>query len=176
MPTGRQFRRPSLGRSRRLTEWGPGPLASGIAVTSGSQLLWTAGSTVVDKVTIVRIRGLVEIQLHTAAAVGDGFFGAVGFAIVSNEAFAAGAGSVPSPFTSPEFGWLWHSYFSVRAISATIADGVNAVAAVQRIEIDNKSMRKQSTSETLVGVIDQEELGTATAELNANCRILDKLS
>ncbi len=125
---------------------------------------------------MVRIRGLVEITLTTADAIGAGFHGALGIAIISNEAFAAGVTAVPSPTDDLDFPWFWHSFFSVRTVTATIADGANAQGLVTRIEIDNKSMRKQTSGETMVGVIDQIESTNAVFEMHATTRVLDKLA
>ncbi len=172
MPRGRPFR--SQGRRQRLTQWGPGRSAAEVLITSGTQVLWTLGSTVTEKATIVRIRGLAALTMTTSDAAGAGFFGAMGLAMVSDEALAAGAGSIPSPLTALDFPWVWHSFFDIRGNTATIADGVNAPLKVL-ITIDNKGMRKQTPGQTLVGIIDQVESTNAVAELHSATRILDML-
>jgi len=170
----RSFGRQSL---RRRTSWVVGPTASNISMSSGSQVLWTTGvGQLVDGETLVRVRGVASVFLNSFTAAGDGFFGAMGIAITTDEAFASGAGAVPSPLNDVDWdGWLWHSFFDVRGVSGTIGDGVNANAVYQRIEIDSKAMRKWKAGTTLFGIVDQIESGTAIAEVNADCRILVKL-
>ena len=112
----------------------------------------------------------------TAAAAGDGFFGAVGLGKVSEQAAGVGVTAVPSPMDEENWdGWLWHSYFDIRAITATIADGVNAGIAYQRLVIDSKAMRKVDSADVIVGAISVVESGTATMEMNADSRQLIKV-
>ena len=81
---------------------------------------------------------------------------------------------MPTPFTEADWdGWLWHEFFDVRALTATIADGVNAFSAVSRVVIDSKAMRKGWDDKvTLVGVTEVVEGGTASMELHGNTRCL----
>ncbi len=161
---------------RRQTQWGAGPSAVDLAITSDTKVIWTNTSVVSEKATIVRIRGIVRILLTAATAAGDGFFGAMGFAVVSDAAVTAGATAMPNPLTDLDYPWLWHAFFDVRAVTGTISDGVNGPSSSIILTIDNKAMRKQSIGEQLVGVSDQTESGTAVLEVQANCRILDKLA
>ena len=166
-------------QSRRQTAWGAGPNAESQSLSATQSLIWTNGSVLAleQEVTIVRVRGYCNIILEATAAIGDGFSGAIGIGLVSSAAFAAGVASVPTPITEVDWsGWLYHKFFDLRSITATIADGVNSVACVQQFDIDSKAMRKQGSSMTLMGVVEVSESGTATAELNADTRILDKLS
>ena len=83
------------------------------------------------------------MHLLTAAAAGDGFFGAVGIGIVTNQAFVAGVTSMPEPFDEVNWdGWMWHFFFDIRSVTATIGDGVNAASVSQLLTIDSKAMRK----------------------------------
>jgi len=175
MARGNRFQHPN--RSRRLTQWGVGPNIVDGAASGNQQTLWTTGSVVVDKVTITRIRGFIHLLIKTSDAVGGGFRGALGIGLVSDQAFAAGATSMPGPLTDMEWdGWIWHHFFDIRTVTATIADGVNAVGASQRIEIDSKAMRRQDPNQTMFGMFEVAESANATAELQGDTRILDKLS
>ena len=172
-----RFRGPSPGRRRSVT-WGGGPNAASLAISSTSKQVWTNGVVLAldSEATLVRIRGMVHVHLLTASAVGDGFIGAVGLGIVTSEAFAIGVTAIPSPLGENDWdGWMWHSFFDVRAITATIADGANAMAIDQHIELDSKAMRKFSSNQVLAGVVGVSESGAATMELNAQCRILLKI-
>ena len=176
MARSRGFR--SIPRSKRLTEWVPGPEDVDGNFTASTQALWSAGVQGMPggPLTIIRTRGLFAAYLIATTTVGTGFFGAAGIGIVSNEAFAVGASAVPGPLSEDDWdGWLWHHHFDVRAITGTIADGVNAVSMVERIVIDSKAMRKwDSDSETLVGVTEVVESVAGTLEVQASTRLLIK--
>ena len=118
----------------------------------------------------------MHVVLLTAAAAGDGFFGATGIYMMTEDAFAIGGTAALDPIDDANSDmWIWHSFWDVRAITTTISDGVNAVAASQRIVIDSKAMRKGFDPERVMVMITQViESGTATAEMNAETRQLFK--
>ena len=166
-------------QSRRQTGWAFGP--GGSAVTTFSSSITTivgAGVlTGVDGNTVVRIRGGLYAQLSSVAAITDGFH--VGFAIgiCTVEAFAVGVTAVPSPIDDMAFdGWLYHRFFDVHAVSATIGDGVNANAVTFRTEVDTKAMRKLPDGYVLYSVVQTVEDGTATMDVFFDSRALFKLS
>ena len=168
------FRRTS---ARRKTSWAFGPTDVDTSLATTQTTLWTTFiALTVPEVTIVRIRGMASAYLQSATAVGDGFRGAVGIALVTAEAITAGVASVPTPLGDDDWdGWIWHSYFDVRAVTSTIADGVNAGGAVVRIPIDSKAMRIWNDNLRLFGVWEVVESGTAVAEAVASTRVLVKL-
>ena len=128
------------------------------------------------KLTVIRMRGHASIYLQSADAVGAGFQGAVGIGIATSAAVAAGVASVPTPIDEEDWdGWMFHTFFDIRAITATIADGVNAFAAVARIPIDSKAMRKFDEDMTMFGVWQVVESPNAVAEAQANVRLLTML-
>ena len=160
---------------RRPTSWEVGVNAVEQAISATSNLIWTNAVTSALASTLVRIRGYAFLRLEVAGA-GDGFEGALAIGLVSNEAVAAGAAAVPNPLTDANFdGWIWHHFFDVHSVTATIADGVNANAVVQRIEIDSKAMRIwDGSGYTLIGVMGARESGTVSLVLGAETRILVK--
>ena len=95
---------------------------------------------------------------------------------MSDQALAAGAASIPGPIADGDNdGWFWHRFLFIQAVTATIADGVNASCASVEYEIDSKAMRKWDVgAQSIVGVIEVTELGTASMEHNANTRMLFK--
>ena len=166
-------------RSRRSTAWSVGPNSSDQFITATGPTIWSNGVALSIEVeaTIVRLRGYAEFTLEAVGSLGDGFSGAIGFGIVSQAAFAVGATAVPTPTTESEWpGWLYHRFFGARSVTATIADGANAVGAVHRIEIDSKAMRKIGIDELIMGVVEVTEQGTATMEMHGNTRMLLKLT
>ena len=83
---------------RRKTAWsvGPGDLATtAIVSTSTSIIIGSGASAALAGLTIVRIRGIINLILMSATATLDGFGYAFGIAIVTGDAFTAGA--VPDP-------------------------------------------------------------------------------
>ena len=159
---------------RRTTKWGVGPKAEPLSHSASNQQIGTGVILLLEsEVTIVRMRGEFFFMLLTAAATGDGFAGAIGIGLVSNEAFAIGAAAVPGPVSEQDWdGWLWHSFFhSGFAIAADASVGV-----ALRIPIDSKAMRKWSEGYTLCPVVEVTENGTSTAESWFQSRLLLKLS
>ena len=162
-------------RSRRSVSWTIGVADVDGSFSASGKAVWSFGATPTgNEETIVRTRGLVAFYNESANAIGSGWFGAVGIGIVSDQAFAAGATSMPGPLADEDWDWIWHSYFDVRAISATIADGVNAFSCAQRIVIDSKAMRKIGPNETLFGMTEVVESGAGTLEIQAQTRTLVK--
>ena len=170
--------RPVLARSpRRQTSWGFG--TGGVAVTSisagGSQFVGSAILPVQEGMTIVRTRGLLRWYLTLATSVGDGFQGAFGIGIATTKAVAAGIGSVPVPTTQQDSeNWLFWSPISIHGPVVSSSD--LAGATHQDLVIDSKAMRKFTDSEiSIYAAIELAEIGTATAELFFDSRMLLKL-
>jgi len=170
-------RRGFASQGRRPMTWIQGPSDAGSTLSATGMTLWSAGISGVSQElnTITRFRGGGQCLLKTAAAAGDGFLIALGLALISDEQFAVGVTAIPDPIVGDWDGWIWHQVGVVQAVTATIADGVNAASASWRYEIDSKAMRKwDASAQTLVGVISVSELGTASMEHNADTRVLLK--
>ena len=163
-------------RSRRTVDWGIGPSTIGASTSVFGNLLWATGTSPTQNLTVVRTRGLVTVTLTAAASAGDGFKGAHGIFMMTDASFAIGVTAAMSPLTESNSDmWLWHSFFDVWSVTATLSDGVNAVGAVHRIVIDSKAMRKDfDPTRVMVGVTEFVESGTATAEVTAETRQLFK--
>jgi len=178
------FRSSSRGRSfprstKRMVTWGVGPNATALPSSSSLAQHWTNGITLANdnKATIVRIRGELLCFLTSFGSAADGFEMAAGLGIVTAEAFAAGAASTPGALTDADWdGWMWHSFWQVHGVTATIGDAASSRAGVFRIPIDSKAMRKFEDSEVLFGSLETSEEGVAIAETFANTRVLFKLS
>jgi len=128
----------------------------------------------VDGVTVIRTRGLIELTISAATAGLDGYAGAFGIAICSNDAFAVGVTAVPTPISDVAWdGWMWHQFFSVHAPAAFQATGTGPYATT--IEIDCKAMRKINVGETLYMAVEATEIGACVLTVRADTRILSKL-
>jgi len=162
--------------SRRVKTWSLGPENVDLSQSGSGAQLWSAGGQLANEtqITILRLRGFQKITLLTATAAGDGFFGATGFGLVTNEAFAIGVTAVPSPLSEEEWdGWLFHTYWGVQA---AVAAGVDTFGTSFNLEIDSKAMRKWSDGYTLIGINDVVEKGTAVVEYQGSSRLLALLS
>ncbi len=169
-------------QTRRQVAWGIGPGASVVvAAPSASQANILGGGVVLvneEKATIVRIRGSVQAFLTTASAAGDGFHCAMGIALVTSQAFAAGVASLPHPIDESDWdGWMYHRFFDLHSAFATLVGGfvVNDQSSIQ-FEVDTKAMRKWTENMTVVGVLQSVEQGTASMNMFFDSRLLVKLS
>ena len=172
MARSRGYSLRSLRSSGVARDWGTGPgqTAPTSLSASATGVLGSAITPVAQELTVLRTRGIFDIHLLSAAAAGDGFFGAVAIGKATLTAFTAGTGSLPMPINEAEWdGWLWHSFFSVHTGLA----GLNgAPSESQRIEIDSKGMRKFDTAEVLYAAIQVVEVGTAVAAAYLDTRQL----
>jgi len=165
--------------SPRKTGWEDGPNTSTLTITANGSTLWTAGQVAAfDALTIVRMRGMLECHVATAASNGDGFQSvAVGIGKVANAAFVAGVASVPTPLSEGEWeGWLYHQHLGAMLGITTSPTFNNAGSGQIRQVIDSKAMRKIGSEEVIYGCIEVSgEIGAATLIFHANTRMLVKL-
>ena len=165
------------GPSRRRVGWEVGPVTTGVNQTASTSALGTGGTqALLDGLTLVRMRGHCAIYLSVADAALSGFHGALGVCVISENQNTVGVTAVNQPLDDDAWdGWLWHQYFDVRAITATIADGVNASSVVQRFEVDSKAMRKLKDTDVVVLVQQFVEVGTSSVRVEFDSRLLMKL-
>ena len=178
MPRSRGLRFPRTGGSARKTSWDIGARGgSGLLTTSITGVFGDAAQATSDGLTVVRTRGELLVQLESATAVGDGFRVAVGLCIVSQNAAGIGATAIPDPITDQAWdGWFWYWTGTLSAMIATEAELVQTDAAVARIVIDSKAMRKIKATDTIVGAFATVESGTAGMRLTLETRTLLKLA
>ena len=135
-------------------------LGQGIAPVSGAAGL-----------TIVRIRGQLDIFLRSVTSVGDGFQCAFGIGLATAAAVAAGIASVPTPITeAADENWLfWHA-LSIHGNSAVEAEFHSGTH--QRLMVDTKAMRKFEDGMIIYAAIEVVEIGTVTADVFFDSRAL----
>ncbi len=137
------------GRKRQSIWIGPADQGA-VAVSTGASTIVASFDPDANSLlapTIVRTRGIVSVSGSFAADLT--ISGALGVCIVTDEAFAAGAGSIPRPFDDAGWGgWLaWRSFFTVNEF----IDGTGFQAdANHYFDIDSKAMRKVAPNETVV--------------------------
>jgi len=162
-------RRTSSGVAR---DWGQGPGGSNpTAVSATGQTILGAGiSTTGSELTLLRTRGILSwVMTGPPGSDGDGYFGAVGIGVVSEQAFVAGVASIPSPVDESQWnGWLWHQYMEIHATDISLGTG----GLFHRVEVDSKAMRKFDASVVLVAVQEVTEIGAASMNVFFDTRIL----
>ncbi len=172
-------RRFSVARTRgrvakRKTVWIGTATAAQVQIGAGLSVIhssFTPDSLAMLAPTVVRTRGFA-IFFPTAFGADRSSAGAYGLGVVSDEAFAAGAASIPRPHDDDDWpGWLVHGYF------ANHLEFQSATSEHQTpfgYEIDSKAMRKIGVNETLVWMV-EDNSGTAV-EVILQARVLMMLS
>ena len=157
------FARGRSGRSTsRRPSWSNGPGGIFSRTATGQSLLTGQAQANLTELTIIRLRGIFNVFLTSGTASLDGYDGACGICVVSENAAAAGVAAVPSPVTDVAWdGWFWHQFFSLKVLTTTFADGVNGAAAQAKFEVDSKAMRKMNITDVIIAVLEATEVGTA---------------
>ncbi len=146
MARARTFVRP--GKKIDFKEWVGIPAVSTVLTTATT----IQGGSIAFAIpaTILRARGAVQCALDDSKQVGDEIRLTFGLGVVSSDAFAAGAGSMPDPNAEVEYPWLWWNTMFLRA------EGTGAQEAwgssVVRLDVDTKAMRKVKPGQSLVWV------------------------
>ena len=155
-------------RSARLTQW-IGPADQGYVTVASTTAVIIASTTFSDPLTIMRTRGMISVKSNVDTDVT--ITGAVGMAIVQNEALVAGVNSLPEPFSDADWGgwFVWRTF----AIDQKVLSVSSIFQAQYNFEVDSKAMRKVTSNESLV-VIAESQLGTFG--LFDGTRVLAKLS
>ena len=162
---------------RRLKSWdfGPGTNVAQAQFTAITGVILTdALSVIQDGATLLRLRGQLIYMLDTTSALTGGFTGAFGIGIATQAAVAAGAASVPLPVDEQDFdGWIFWRPFSMKSVTATIADGSNAVSVSERVDVDTKAMRKLREGDSIYAALQiTSEVGSAVMQVFFDSRIL----
>ncbi len=101
--------------------------------------------------TVIRTRGLLTIETDQEGA-DEQPFGAIGFIVVSAEALAAGAASIPAPYSnSGDDGFFVHQFF---AAPVTFSTGTGLARLAVDYTFDSKAMRKLSPDDRVVMMIE----------------------
>ena len=134
-----------------MSSWGASADTSAATVLAANTVVLAQSANAADLAefspgTIVRTRGNLWIASDQASA-SEEPFGAIGFAVVSEQANAAGVASVPNPISN-ESSDLWFTYETFQGYFAT-GQGVTW----QRYSFDSKAMRKFGPNEAIVVVI-----------------------
>ncbi len=169
VPVARAHRRFTPRQSARLTQWISPPQQNYVAVATGGATL-ISSFPAEEPLTFMRTRGMVSVR--PAAFTADlTVCGAVGIGIVSAEAFAAGVGSIPEPYTDADWGgwFMWRSF----CYRFEFEDATGTMLGSWDFEVDSKAMRKVSPNEVAVFIAESQFGGFSVADCT---RQLVKLS
>ncbi len=103
--------------------------------------------------TILRCRGEIAISPTSAVVNLDAVRITTALGIVSSDAFAAGAGSVPDPQGEPEYPWLYWKDSVFFYTESSAANAVQSIVGAVRFDVDTKAMRKMKPGESLAWVV-----------------------
>ncbi len=142
---------------RRATQWGAsadttGGTALAAATSQIDQQFTEAILQEVSPGTVQRVRGELWVVSDQVVAT-EQPFGAIGFAVVSEQARAAGAASLPAPITNEDSDlWFVHQFWhtDIRVFDAT-GNNFNTAA---RYSFDSKAQRKFTEGEAIVVMIE----------------------
>ena len=160
---------------RRQTSWTAGPGGIITQSATGKTLFGTGIVPTIEGLTIARLRGEAMFSMRSAGSAADSWRGAVGMALVTDEAFAVGVTAVPGPLTDIDFDeWMWWSAFQLTAAIGAVASDEPSYPLTQaiRIPIDNKAMRKFPVGKTLVCVAEATEVGGTVFDASVLVRSL----
>ena len=162
----RASRRLAIAKPRRVFDWVGVAATVPVTVAPGTKvLLASSANTQAD--TVVRSYLGLLVQSDQIAAAEEGV-GAIGVALVSADAFAAGVASLPGPTSDFDFPWWMHGF-----LPWSIVNGV-AYSAFSG-ELETKSQRKTKPAQTLVLVAENPH-GSFGMELVFGWRLLSMLS
>ncbi len=165
MPPRRSF--PTRARApKRKTIWVGTADQSVITVAGGASVIissFAPDALSILAATVVRVRGFA-IFFPSAFGADLNYSGAYGLGIVSDEALAAGAASIPRPFDDDDWtGWLVHGYF---AGHLEFQSAVGETQLPFGYHIDSKAMRKVRPNEALVWMV-ESQVGAVTVNIQA---------
>jgi len=160
---------------RRQTAWVGSADQSFVTVADGAKSInqsFAPDTSVPSMIrpTVVRVRGELAHNPQVYSADLD-YAGAIGFCVVSSDAFAAGGASIPGPQSDPGWeGWFVWAGFSYHL---EFSDATGLFSPTARQTIDSKAMRKIGSNETIV-VMQESQAGLF--EVSLQFRMLFKLS
>jgi len=158
---------------RRLTQWfRAADVNTSVTLAASTAVLDQSLAGITEPITAVRCRGSIWVGSDQEASE-EIWLGAVGMAVVTDQALAAGVGSVPTPITDKDSdSWIMHRYFSGKFL---IASGVGIESqGYFEFEFDSKAMRKIPEGSTLIWVV--ENAGTVGLEYILQFAVLVKLA
>ncbi len=145
------------GRGRvapRKTEWFPSADTAALTVLLAANAIFDqsliATELALRPFTVVRVRGSVYISSDQSGAV-ERQLGAIGFAVVSEEAIAVGGTALPIPISNEGSGlWFVHRIFANAMRTTTDSH-------LEEFPFDSKAMRKVEQGQNIAVMIENAD-------------------
>ena len=142
------------GVMRRETEWFGGGFSVDTLLAASATAVLTASlnaaALALRPFTVVRTHAFLLVRSDQSAAT-ESWIGNYGMCVVSDQAIAAGVGSVPTPATEQSSD-LWFLHHTVIGRSDLI--GTEWVADNRQVEIDSRAMRKVAEGSDIAIVLE----------------------
>ena len=140
------------GGSRRATVWIASTVETALTTLAATASVLDQTFTFAEDGTIVRTRGTLFVRSDQIAAT-ESVGGALGMAVVTDQAAAIGVTAVPTPITDQAsdnwFLWLpWAYSFVVTTAVGTLGD------SFARYDFDSKAMRKVNSGDSVAVVLE----------------------
>jgi len=139
-------------------------MGGGTATMTGNATALLDSFSFSEAGTIMRLVGgeiLLSFATQTLVA-SDAAALTVGIGLVSTDAAAAGAASMPDPASDSVYDWIWWYTSILRNMNVTTETGLFAQgAAVSRIPINSKAMRRFKGAQSLVAVVQYADVNGA---------------
>ena len=157
------------GRGRgphRASEWIGSADQGYLSIAAGTSVLTQSfaitGGGVSPSPTLIRTRGVLSVRDASTPTADKDFVGAMGMCVVSDEAVAAGAASIPGPWNNSEWdGWfVWIPYLF--RIEFSSVSGIQIPGSVE-IPFDSKAMRKVHLGDSIAVMVESESASCAAA-------------
>jgi len=170
-----RFPRISGARRRKVT-WSIGPQGQIASINSTSNNIFPSGSiALLNDLTIVRLRGWLNLWITTANASADGFQWAFGICNITENAAGVGVTAIPDPLVDVAWdGWFVYDTGWLEAVNNTPIVDVS-IGVMHRLMIDSKAMRKVHATDVLTAALGVSEVGTASMRASLSTRVLAKL-
>ena len=142
------------------------------AATNTLLLSLTAAELLLRPFTIVRTRFLIKYS-SDQLAVSETAQGALGMMVVSDQASAAGAASIPGPRTNADAPWFVYEGLVDPFLFASGVGFTGGGSGGYMTKVDSKSMRKVGNNEDVVVMLEQR--ATFGGQVAIEGRLLVKL-
>ncbi len=151
MARGRVIHRGRTSGVRRSTQWIASSIETDFTALAANTQLLDQSFAFLEPSTIIRTRGSIWVRSDQLSAT-ESPFGALGMAVVSNEAAVAGPGSVPMPVADQDSSkfFLWQPWLA----DVFLADATSFYKAFVEYKFDSKAMRKVNNGDTAVIVVE----------------------
>ena len=172
MARGRISRVPVVRAPRRLTRWGLIIPFTTTQTAAGGELNASLTAIALAQRPFTIVRTYLEVLITSdQQAASEIQVGAIGMAVVSDQAVAAGTASIPTPVTDGDSDLFFVHQFLQSALTTF---GAGSTTELSRYHIDSKAMRKVNSDSDMIITTELSAIGSGIV-LVVSGRFLIKL-